>query len=230
MTTPNALAKYFLSELATRMHENIRFGQDQHRLPDEEARVSSDRRPCVRPPSSDERLRHGTCSLDDMTDTLELNGLPETLRSVRTRPLFVMRLDVRPLLVIGRTPDAFRRIGIVPGGMFEGDRLRGIVNDGGSDWQNVRGDGSTTLDVRLALETDSGDTICMTYRGVRSGAADVIAQLETGTSVDPSTYYFRINPMFETASPRYEWLNRILAIGVGYRRADGPIYSLFEVL
>ncbi len=27
-----------------------------------------------------------------------------------------------------------------------------------------------------------------------------------------------------------DWLNRVVAIGVGHRRADGPIYSIFEVL
>jgi len=44
------------------------------------------------------------------------DDLPGVLRSVRTRPLFVMRLDVRKLVIVGATPGAFRRIGIVPGG------------------------------------------------------------------------------------------------------------------
>ena len=62
------------------------------------------------------------------------DDLPEALKSVRTRPLFVMRLDVRKLLIIGPTPNAYRRIGVVPGGSFEGERLSGEVLDGGSDW------------------------------------------------------------------------------------------------
>jgi hypothetical protein len=77
------------------------------------------------------------------------DNLPEVLKGVRTRPLFVMRLDVRKLLIVGATPGGFRRIGVVPGGSFEGERLSGEVLDGGSDWQTVRGDGSTTLNVRL---------------------------------------------------------------------------------
>ena len=40
-------------------------------------------------------------------------GLPETLKSLQTRPLFVLREQVPPLLVVGQTPNAFRRIGIV---------------------------------------------------------------------------------------------------------------------
>jgi hypothetical protein len=43
-------------------------------------------------------------------------GLPDALRDVRTTPLFIMRLDVRPLQVIGATPGAYRRVGVVPGG------------------------------------------------------------------------------------------------------------------
>ena len=158
------------------------------------------------------------------------HDLPITLREVRTRPLFVMRLDVRPLQIVGVTPGVLRRIGVVPGGAFEGERLSGEVLDGGSDWQAVRSDGSTTLDVRLVLKTTDGALIGMTYRGVRHGPADVIARLENGEAVDPATYYFRIAPLFETASAEYAWINNVVAVGIGHRRTDGPLYSIFEVL
>ena len=80
------------------------------------------------------------------------DNLPEVLKRVRTQPLFVMRLDVRKLLIVGATPGAYRRIGVVPGGSFEGERLSGEVLDGGSDWQTVRNDGATTLNVRWSLK------------------------------------------------------------------------------
>jgi Protein of unknown function (DUF3237) len=54
-------------------------------------------------------------------------------------------------------------------------------------WQNVRSDGSTTLDVRLVLKTTDDALIGMTYRGIRHGAPDVIARLERGETVDPAT-------------------------------------------
>jgi hypothetical protein len=47
------------------------------------------------------------------------DGLPDALRDVRTTPLFIMRLDLRPLQVIGATPGAFRRVGVVTGGAFQ---------------------------------------------------------------------------------------------------------------
>jgi hypothetical protein len=159
-----------------------------------------------------------------------LNGdLPEVLKSVRTRPLFVLRLDVLPYQIIGGPEGAFRRVGAVPGGTFRGDRLSGKVLPGGNDWQTVRGDGSTVLEVKLVLQTTDGALIGMTYKGIRRGPADVIERINKGEDVDPSTYYFRINPVFETAS-EYMWINGIIAIGSGYRNPGGVIYSLFEVL
>jgi hypothetical protein len=156
--------------------------------------------------------------------------LPGVLQSIRTRPLLAMKLAVRPLIIVGETPLTTRRIGIVFGGKFEGERLSGEVLDGGSDWQSVRRDGSTLLDVRLNLKTDDGALIGVTYKGIRQGPPDVIARLERGEPVDPENYYFRINPMFETASEKYAWLNNVLAIGTGHRFTDGPVYNLFEVL
>jgi hypothetical protein len=141
-----------------------------------------------------------------------------------------MRLDVRGPLIVGATPGAYRRVGVVSGGSFEGDRLSGEVLDGGSDWQTVRRDGTTAFDVRLVLKTRDDALICMTYRGVRYGPPDVVVRIEKGEVVDPTSYYFRINPLFETATAEYDWINRVVAVGIGHRRADGPIYNIFEVL
>jgi hypothetical protein len=156
--------------------------------------------------------------------------LPEPLKSVQTHPLFVMRLDVKPIVTVGDTPGPFRRVGIVPSGSFGGERLSGKVLDGGSDWQTVRSDGSTTLDVRLILQTDDGVNLSMAYRGIRHGSADVIQRLEKGEEVNPASYYFRINPIFEAPAGKYEWLNRVISVGTGHRFSYGPVYSVFEVL
>jgi hypothetical protein len=63
-----------------------------------------------------------------------IDNLPEALKTLRTQALFVMRLDVRKLLIVGATPGGYRRV------------------------------------------------------------------------------------------------NRVVAVGIGHRQADGPIYSIFEVL
>ena len=86
-----------------------------------------------------------------------------------------MRLNVRKLLSVGATPGAFRRVGVVPGGLFEGERLSGEVLEGGSDW-TVRSDGASALNVRLVLKTNDDALIGMTYQGVRHGPPEVIAK------------------------------------------------------
>ncbi len=133
-----------------------------------------------------------------------------------------MRLDMRPHQIIGGTPGGFRRIGVVPGGVFEGERLSGEVLEGGADWQTVRDDAATTLDVRLVLKTNDGALIGLTYRGLRHGPPKVMDTLNKGQAVDPASYYFRTNAMFETAAESYSWLNRILAVGIGHRTASDP--------
>ncbi len=161
-----------------------------------------------------------------------LDTLPDALNDIRLKHLFAMRLESVAPKIVGQTPANFRRIGFVTGGTFESriDGLRGKVLANGNDWQTVRSDGATTLNVRIVLETDDGDTIAMTYKGIRHGALEVIAQLERGETVDPSAYYFRLAPFFETASERFGWLNRVLAVGTGHRLPGGPIYNIFEVL
>jgi hypothetical protein len=100
----------------------------------------------------------------------------------------------------------------------------------GNDWQDVRKDSCIKLDVRLVLRTTDGAFIVMTYQCLRAGTPDVMERLDKGEDVDPTSYYFRMNPMFETSSKKYDWMNRIIAVGVGHRPPDGPLYSIFEVL
>jgi hypothetical protein len=157
--------------------------------------------------------------------------LPGTLTNLRTQPLFVMRLNVRPIQTVGAAAgDPQRRVGVVFGGSFVGDRLLGTVLDGGNDWQTLGADGTVTLDVRLLLRTSDGALIGMTYRGLRHGPPDILARIERGEVVNPTTHYFRIVPFFETESVQYSWLNRIIGIGIGWRHEAGPLYTVFEVL
>ena len=103
--------------------------------------------------------------ITDMPTSLDEN-LHDALKSVRTRLLFLMRLDVRKPQIVGATPGTFRRVGVITGGLFEGERLSGEVLEGGSDWQTVRSDSATTLNVRIVLKTNDDALIGMTYTGI----------------------------------------------------------------
>ena len=145
--------------------------------------------------------------------------------------LFEIGLTVGAPSDVGETPRGARRIVAVTGGRFEGPRLKGTVEPApGGDWLLTRADGVVELDVRVTLRTDDGAAIYMTYRGIRDAAPDIAARLAAGEAVDPSRYYFRTAPVFETASETYAWLNRILAIGVGDRRPAGPVYKVYRIL
>lgn len=145
--------------------------------------------------------------------------------------LFEIELTVDAPRDVGETPRGARRIVAVTGGRFEGPQLRGTVEPApGGDWLLTRADGVTELDVRVTLRTDDGAAIYMTYRGVRDAAPEIAARLAAGEVVDPSSYYFRTAPVFETAAEKYAWLNRILAIGVGDRRPTGPMYRVYRIL
>ena len=149
---------------------------------------------------------------------------------LRTAHLFTVTLTVGTTHNLGRTPLGDRRVGVVTGGHFEGPRLKGTVLEGGSDWILIRPDGSMQLDVRLTLKTGDGAIIGMRYGGFRHGPGDVLDRLNRGEQVDPSSYYFRIAPFFETSAQKYDWLNRIVGVGTGQRLPEGPVYDVYEVL
>jgi hypothetical protein len=149
---------------------------------------------------------------------------------MNSRLLMTLQVTVSGAQKIGAVPHGARVTAPVPSGHFEGPRLRGNVLPGGGDWTLLRGDGVLELDLRLTLKTDDGALIHMTSFGLRHGPPEVLAALSHGEAVDPATYYFRTTPRFETAHPKYAFLNRLLAVASGDRRAGGPIYIIEEIL
>src|SRR5262245_23923992 len=154
-----------------------------------------------------------------------------SMTELRSRHLFTITITLLPVEEVGNTPAGTRRVFPVAGGEFTGDRLRGtILPVVGSDLLLTRADGSAQQDVRMLLRTDDGALIVMTYRGVRHATAEVNDRIARGEKVAPSEYYLRTAPFFETASPKYAWLNKIVTVGVGDRRPDSVVYEVFEVL
>jgi hypothetical protein len=150
---------------------------------------------------------------------------------MNTRLLMTMNVSVGTLLNIGAVPHGTRRTAPLGGGTFEGPRLRGTIVPGSSaDWQLLRSDGVLEMELRFTLRTDDGALISMRAFGLRHGPPLVIAAIGRGETVDPSTYYFRTMPRFETAHPAYSFLNRLITVGSGDRRPEGPIYTIHEVL
>jgi hypothetical protein len=133
---------------------------------------------------------------------------------MNSRPLMLLRLITSPIEEVGATPQGTLSIFPVTGGSFEGDRLRGKVLAGGGDWVTRKADDTLELDLRVTLETDDGAVIYMTFTGMR----------------DDAHQYFRTLPRFETAASKYAFLNRLLAVGIGEIRTEGPVHIIEEIL
>ena len=153
------------------------------------------------------------------------------LPELRGEHLFTAKFDVATPTVLENTPYGTRIIAGINGGSFEGPKMRGIVAPiPAGDWILIRNVGAWQMDVRLTLVTDDDHHIFMTYRGVRHGPKDVLERLSRGEPVDPSEYYFRNTPWFETGTGKYDWLNRIVAVATGHRFPEGPTYKVYEIL
>lgn len=146
------------------------------------------------------------------------------------RPLCEFTVELAAPMELGDAPGGRRRIIPIIGGTVKGERLNGRILDLGADWQTVHVDGFAHLDTRYAMQTDDGAIIDIRNVGVRHGPAPVLAALARGDAVDPSTYYMRTVPRFETGDPRYAWLNRIVAIGSGARDANAVRLKIYEVV
>lgn len=130
--------------------------------------------------------------------------------------LYKITLSLEPGVELGKTPVGKRVIYAIKGGTFEGPKLKGKVRAIGGDWV-LRLDSLTTkLDVRLLLETEDGQLISSTYNGF------------VRTNPDGTTYW-RIAPVFETSSKKYEWLNHLIAVGVGKFSEGGVAYDVYAI-
>ena len=148
---------------------------------------------------------------------------------LRLQPLLNAEITLAAPQELGDTPQGRRRIINITGGSFRGERLSGRVLAGGADWQVIRADGVADLDARYTLETEDGALIYVRNHGYRHGPPEVLKKLFSGEDVDPSLYYMRTTPLFETGDARYAWLNRLICVGTGARRKTSVHLEIFEI-
>ena len=151
---------------------------------------------------------------------------------LKTEFLFHLDLKIDPnIQPIGLVPRGTRRITVIQSGTCEGPRIKGTVVPGANAaWVLVGADDTVRLDARVTLRTDDCAWIYMHYPGIGHGSREVMQRVNSGRAAEPGAYYFRTVAQFETAAPRYDWLNRVFAVGVGERAADGPKYDVYEIL
>jgi len=105
-----------------------------------------------------------------------------------------------------------RRIVRVMGGRFWSKDLNGTILEGGGDWQHIRRDGIVEINTRYTLQTTDGALLYLTNDGLRDGS------------------YMRTFARFESADPRYAWVNHRLFVSDG-QKVDGVVrHSFYLVL
>ena len=156
---------------------------------------------------------------------MELQPVPPSLGL-----LFRASVSIGAAIHVSQVPLGERRFVPITGGSFEGKKLSGEILPGGGDWQLIKPDGSAILHARYTLRTKDNALIYIENKGIRFGKPDVLEKLAKGEIVNPSKYYFRTAPQFETGVPQYMWLNNIIAICSGMRLIDMVIIDFYEVL
>jgi hypothetical protein len=143
---------------------------------------------------------------------------------------FIATVTLGAIQEVGNTPHGRRRIIPITGGTFEGPAIKGTVEPGGADWQIIRADNVAELDAQYTLKTDDGFFIYIRNKGYRHGPVEVLQRLAKGEEVNPKEYYFRAAPVFETASEKYNYLNKYIYIASGERKKDSVVIHFYKVL
>ncbi|MDF0599509.1 DUF3237 domain-containing protein [Psychromarinibacter sp. C21-152] len=138
-----------------------------------------------------------------------------------------LTVELAPIREMGTGRFGQRRIIPITGGTVAGPLLNGTILNLGADWQTIQADGAAHLDTRYAFETDDGALIEIVNIGSRHGPPEVIAALARGEEVDPASYYMRTVARLESGDPRYHWVNNMLFVGTGRRRAQAVEVDLF---
>lgn len=141
-----------------------------------------------------------------------------------------LKIEVTGTYMLGGTPLGQRRLDRLDKGHFKGPKIQAEIMAGGMDLLLGGSDGAVRPDVRLVLKLDDGETLLIVYRGVRHGTPEVMERIAKGEPVPPNEYYLRTGLVFETASRKYDWMNRIVGVGVGRRAPGAAIYDVFEIL
>ena len=141
---------------------------------------------------------------------------------------FQITARIGPGLEVGEVGGGRKRIVPILGGTVEG-RLNAAILEGGADWQTIRPSGVTDAWARYTLRAADGAIIVVTNIGIRRASPEVSARLAAGERLDPSEYYFRTAPVFETGAAAHRWLTEATFVCAGERWPDKVVFKVFEV-
>ena len=140
-----------------------------------------------------------------------------------------MLVELAKPIELGQGRAGNRRIIPIIGGKALGPDIEGEILNLGADWQTIFADGAAHLDTRYAVKTHDDVISDVVNIGSRHGPAEVIAKLAAGEDVDPAQYYMRTAARLESGDERYSWVNNMLFVCAGIRRASAVEIAYYAV-
>jgi hypothetical protein len=122
-------------------------------------------------------------------------------------PLCSMTLMLGKAVDAGNTPAGHRMTAEITSATVSGRMDGGLARGASADWFTLTPGGLILPDVRLAIQTGDGAVVLIRYTG----------RLLFAPGQESVAF---IAPVFETGDARYQWLNRVQAVGKGIMPAD----------
>ncbi|GFP77209.1 DUF3237 domain-containing protein [Clostridium fungisolvens] len=153
------------------------------------------------------------------------------IKESELKEIFSIEIVVDKPIVVGQD-DIVGRRQLIPilSGKVIGDGFNGEVLPGGIDSQIIRPDGKCDLSARYAIKLEDGASIYIENNGVRTVPIEYVEDVKSGKFVDPSVYYFRTIPTFETYDDGYKWMMDCIFVCYATRLPENVLLKFYKVM
>jgi hypothetical protein len=143
-----------------------------------------------------------------------------------------LKVTVDKPMRLGVTSHGERRIIPITGGTFEGPQMKGIILNGGADYQFVNKENTRTeIEAIYTIQTEDGVLIHIRNVGLVIKTLENAEKLAKGEPMDASKNYFRAAPKFEAPEgSKYDWLNNAIFVCKGVPAKGGVSIFVWKVL
>lgn len=144
--------------------------------------------------------------------------------------LFNIHIALEAPRDIGSIPElGIRHLYYFQGGTFTGPDIEGNVLPGGENWFLVRNNCVCDLYIQGQLRTADEALITFAGHGYSRTTPAIRQDLLAGAEINAADYAFRGVPFFETADPRYAWLNEVVTVAVYHFEPDQVTLSVYAI-
>jgi hypothetical protein len=130
--------------------------------------------------------------------------------TIKTTYLMTLHAPLEPPQRVSRELHIYN---VKPGGWVLGPHIQGEIVGPSADWLHIMPNGTQRLDVRVSVLADDGSYIFVQYGGRIVTPEQIKGKNPPQELVWAGGPYFFTNPVLETESLKYSWLNDLVCIG-----------------